>query len=163
ATHLNSSQIPRKPGSFLAGNCGIPLWKTSCIPLGIGKYLEDPYSVALTRLDMTLACLERRAPMPLQRDSWGTGSSLSGSQAMSATVLPAPTTTFELSIPRVARATVTPWVRPTLRGKFLWVGEEKFYVRGVTYGPSPPHQDGHTYPSREGVERDFALIAASGM
>ena len=101
--------------------------------------------------------------MPLQRDSWGAGSSLGGPQAMSATVLPAPTTTFELSIPRVARATVTPWVRPTLRGKFLWVGEEKFYVRGVTYGPFRPHQDGHTYPSREGVERDFALIAASGM
>jgi len=54
-------------------------------------------------------------------------------------------------------------VRPTLRGKFLWVGEEKFYVRGVTYGPFRPHPDGHTYPSPKGVARDFALIAASGM
>ena len=101
--------------------------------------------------------------MPLQRDSWGAASSLSGPQAMSATVVPATGTTFELAIPRVSRPIARPWVRPTLRGKFLWVGEEKFYIRGVTYGPFRPHADGHTYPSPKSVERDFALIAASGI
>src|SRR5437879_10477547 len=141
----------------------MPPWKTSYRLLGIGTYLEDPHWAVLTRLDTTLACLERCARMPLQRDSWGEGSSLSGPQAMSATVVPATTISFDLSIPRVARATVTPWVWPTLRGKFLWVGEEKFYIRGVTYGPFRPHPDGHTYPSPKGVARDFALIAASGM
>ena len=101
--------------------------------------------------------------MPLQRDSWGEGSSLSGPQAMSATVVPATTISFDLPIPRVSHPIAKPWVRPTLRGKFLWVGEEKFYIRGVTYGPFRPHPDGHTYPSPKSVERDFALIAASGI
>src|SRR6266581_1650948 len=163
ATRLNSSPIRQKPGSFLAGNRGIPPWKTSYKPLGIGTLLENPHCAALTRLDKTLACLERRAPMPLQRDSWEDAPLLSGAHAMSTTVAPATSTTFELAIPRVSRPIARPWVRPTLRGKFLWVGEEKFYIRGVTYGPFRPHADGHTYPSPKSVERDFALIAASGI
>jgi len=101
--------------------------------------------------------------MPLQRDSWGDAPLLSGAHAISAAVASAVTTAFELAIPPVSRPTATPWVRPTLRGKFLWVGEEKFYIRGVTYGPFRPHPDGHTYPSPKGVARDFALIAACGM
>ena len=101
--------------------------------------------------------------MPLQRDSWGATSSLSGPHAMSATIVPAETTSFAPAIPHVARSTVTPWVRPTLRGKFLWVGEEKFYIRGVTYGPFRPDADGCTYPLPEAVDRDFAMIAAAGI
>src|SRR5437899_3219292 len=138
ATPLNSSPIRRKPGSFLAGNHGIPPWKTSYKLLGIGTFLENPYWAALARLNKTLDRLERRVPMPLQRDRWGAASSLSRSHAMSAAVVPAATTAFELAIPPVSRPTETTWVRPTLRGKFLWVGEEKFYIRGVTYGPFRP-------------------------
>ncbi len=33
-------------------------------------------------------------------------------------------------------------LRPRVGGKFLFVGEEKFYVRGVTYGPFRPTVDG---------------------
>jgi GT2 family glycosyltransferase len=101
--------------------------------------------------------------MPLQRDSWGAAPLLSGVDTMSASVASAVTTTLDLDIPLEPRPAVSQWVRPTLRGKFLWVGEEKFYIRGVTYGPFRPHADGHTYPSPRGVARDFALIAASGM
>src|SRR5690242_2666221 len=54
-------------------------------------------------------------------------------------------------------------VRASVRGKFIWVGEEKFYVRGVTYGPFRPGPDGSPYPSPKIVERDFAQIAANGM
>ena len=36
--------------------------------------------------------------------------------------------------------------RPHVRGKFLFVGEEKFWVRGVTYGPFRPDEDGSNYP-----------------
>src|SRR5438094_914908 len=54
-------------------------------------------------------------------------------------------------------------LRPSVRGKFIWVGEEKFYVRGVTYGPFRPARDGSAYPDPKTVERDFAQIAASGM
>ena len=77
---------------------------------------------------------------------------------MSATVVAAPTI-----LPGVARPIASPWVRPTLRGKFLWVGEEKFYIRGVTYGPFRPDADGCTYPLPEAVDRDFTMMAAAGI
>ena len=53
--------------------------------------------------------------------------------------------------------------RPCVRGKFLYVGEEKLYVRGVTYGTFRPDAEGHEYPSPEVVERDFAQMAARGI
>jgi GT2 family glycosyltransferase len=52
--------------------------------------------------------------------------------------------------------------RPSAGGKFLWVGEEKLYVRGVTYGTFRPDGDGVPYPAREVVEEDFAQMAANG-
>ena len=41
-----------------------------------------------------------------------------------------------------AKAAVISEVRPTVRGKFLFVGEEKFFVRGVTYGTFRPDANG---------------------
>lgn len=52
-------------------------------------------------------------------------------------------------------------VRARVAGKFLFVGEEKFYVRGVTYGPFRPEADGGEYHDPQIVERDFALMAAN--
>src|SRR5689334_20287212 len=46
-------------------------------------------------------------------------------------------------------------------GKFLIAGDEKFYVRGVTYGTFAPNEDGDQFPSRETVHRDFQLMAAN--
>src|SRR6266487_4626647 len=53
--------------------------------------------------------------------------------------------------------------RPQARGKFLFVGEEKFYVRGVTYGPFRPESDGCGYHQPELVKRDFALMQRKGI
>lgn len=53
--------------------------------------------------------------------------------------------------------------RPKAKGKFISIGEEKFWVRGVTYGTFGPGDKGHDYPSPEVVKRDFAAIAANGM
>jgi cellulose synthase/poly-beta-1,6-N-acetylglucosamine synthase-like glycosyltransferase len=53
--------------------------------------------------------------------------------------------------------------RPQVRGKFLFVGTEKFYVRGVTYGPFRPGPDGCEYHDPPAVERDFALMAVNGI
>jgi O-antigen biosynthesis protein len=50
-----------------------------------------------------------------------------------------------------------------VQGKFLFAGEEKVYVRGVTYGPFRPSENGSEYHSPEAVERDFAQIAANGL
>ena len=54
------------------------------------------------------------------------------------------------------------FARARAEGKFLFAGDEKLYVRGVTYGTFRPDEDGHEYPSREIVDRDFALIASHG-
>jgi len=35
-----------------------------------------------------------------------------------------------------------PHLRPAVRGKFLWRGDRKLYLRGVTYGPFRPREDG---------------------
>jgi O-antigen biosynthesis protein len=52
--------------------------------------------------------------------------------------------------------------RPRVCGKFLWVGDEKFWVRGVTYGAFRPGRDGSEYSDLGVIERDFAEIAANG-
>lgn len=52
--------------------------------------------------------------------------------------------------------------RPVVRGKFLFAGDEKLWVRGVTYGTFRPRA-GSDYPPDEVVERDFLLMAASGI
>ena len=50
-----------------------------------------------------------------------------------------------------------------MRGKFLFVGEEKFWVRGVTYGTFRPDENGTNYPSPDVVERDFTAIRNAGL
>src|SRR6058998_1479556 len=53
--------------------------------------------------------------------------------------------------------------RPRARGKFLYLGNEKLWVRGVTYGTFRPDANGCEYNNPEVVERDFGLIAANGL
>ena len=52
--------------------------------------------------------------------------------------------------------------RPRVAGKFIFTGNEKFWVRGVTYGTFRPQPDGSEALDPEVVERDFALMAANG-
>ena len=54
-------------------------------------------------------------------------------------------------------------VRPHVRGKFLFVGDEKFYIRGVSYGAFQPDASGREYHDRNVIERDFAQMAANGI
>ena len=53
--------------------------------------------------------------------------------------------------------------RPRAGGKFLFVGGEKLYVRGVTYGTFRPNTGGDEFPEPATVERDFELMAAHGI
>ncbi|HEY6150741.1 MAG TPA: glycosyltransferase [Gaiellaceae bacterium] len=53
--------------------------------------------------------------------------------------------------------------RTRARGKFLYSGEEKFYVRGVTYGTFRSNGDNGDYPDPAIVERDFREMVASGV
>lgn len=50
-----------------------------------------------------------------------------------------------------------------MKGKFIFIDSQKFYVRGVAYGPFCPDENGNLYHNSEVVERDFAQIAANGM
>jgi GT2 family glycosyltransferase len=54
-------------------------------------------------------------------------------------------------------------LRPQAKGKFLFVGDEKFWVRGVTYGTFRPDESGVNYPSPDVVERDFATMKRAGL
>ncbi len=65
--------------------------------------------------------------------------------------------------PKVVAATTREALRPRVHGKFLYHGDEKLLLRGVTYGTFRPHADGHQFPDREVVERDFAQMAQSGL
>ncbi len=53
--------------------------------------------------------------------------------------------------------------RPRVGGKFIYVGNEKLWVRGVTYGAFRPDAHGNEYHDLEVVERDFAQMAANGL
>lgn len=53
--------------------------------------------------------------------------------------------------------------RPCVRGKFIWTGDEKFFVRGVTYGTFQPDSNGDELHDSLTVERDFALMRANGI
>jgi ABC-type multidrug transport system fused ATPase/permease subunit/glycosyltransferase involved in cell wall biosynthesis len=61
-----------------------------------------------------------------------------------------------------ANGTRAPMQRPTVSGKFLWVGDRKLWVRGVTYGTFRPDSEGRLIPSRERVRADFAAMAQCG-
>ncbi len=53
--------------------------------------------------------------------------------------------------------------RPVARGKFLRRADQKFYVRGVTYGTFRADPCGDEYPPPATACRDLALMAANGM
>lgn len=52
--------------------------------------------------------------------------------------------------------------RPRVQGKFLYVGQAKFWVKGVSYGTFSIDEKGEERLVREVVERDFALMAEHG-
>ena len=50
--------------------------------------------------------------------------------------------------------------RVCVRGKFLFAGEKKYFIQGVTYGPFRDGDDHLGTPEK--VSRDFRLVAAAG-
>src|SRR5689334_4051617 len=47
-------------------------------------------------------------------------------------------------------------------GKFFRLGENKFYVKGVTYGPFAPNAEAEPLPSPEHTRKDFEQIVEMG-
>src|SRR5438067_12070493 len=54
-------------------------------------------------------------------------------------------------------------VRPQANGRFLFIGDEKFFVRGVTYGPFGADGSAREYHDQLCVQRDFSQMASSGI
>ena len=52
--------------------------------------------------------------------------------------------------------------RVTLDGKFFRLGEAKFYVKGVSYGPFAPNVEREYFPPPHQARRDFELIRELG-
>jgi glycosyltransferase involved in cell wall biosynthesis len=50
------------------------------------------------------------------------------------------------------------FLRPFVDGKFFRAGEEKFFIKGLSYGPFARATNNDALPSREQVERDFRVI-----
>lgn len=53
--------------------------------------------------------------------------------------------------------------RPHAAGKFLYVGTEKFFVRGTAYGAFPPNSRGEQFPDPADIQRDFGLMQEAGI
>ena len=53
--------------------------------------------------------------------------------------------------------------RPRVGGKFLFAGEHKLWVRGVTYGTFRPQAGGDDYPDDEQLAQDFAAMRANAI
>src|SRR6202161_760480 len=52
--------------------------------------------------------------------------------------------------------------RLVANGKYLRDGAQKFYIRGVSYGPFAPNSSGERYPEPERAAADFALMNKLG-
>ena len=63
-----------------------------------------------------------------------------------------------------ARSVATrPLPRPVVRGKFLFAGDHKIYVKGVTYGAFKWDEDGNEYTDLATIKRDFSQMAEAGI
>lgn len=59
-------------------------------------------------------------------------------------------------------ASSTSSLRVRVDGKFFRLGEQKFFPKGVTYGPFAPNAAGERFASREQTLKDFAQIKELG-
>jgi GT2 family glycosyltransferase len=69
----------------------------------------------------------------------------------------------DVSTPVLAEPIPANVERPRVAGKFLFAGDEKLWIKGVTYGTFAPREDGSEFPARDVVQRDFAMMAARGI
>ena len=53
-------------------------------------------------------------------------------------------------------------IRACVVGKFIYIGAEKFYIKGVSYGAFRPDANKCEYYDSAQIEQDFALMAAHG-
>src|SRR5437867_11723606 len=72
------------------------------------------------------------------------------------TVVPTPLRGVSMS------QTLTTDSRARVDGKFFRLGEWKFYLKGVAYGPFAPRDGGECFPEAGQVARDFVQVTELG-
>ncbi len=80
------------------------------------------------------------------------------------TALSTSSETTAQEIPAPALPDAGPPAAPRLQvdGKFLMLGGERFWVKGVTYGTFAPDAEGFNFPAPDRVAADFAQMQANG-
>jgi glycosyltransferase involved in cell wall biosynthesis len=64
----------------------------------------------------------------------------------------------------VLSASAPPVLEPIrVRAKFFFEGEQKFFIKGVTYGPFAPDAEGHFVGDPDKARRDFSLMRELGV
>ena len=53
--------------------------------------------------------------------------------------------------------------RPIVKAKFLYLGDEKFWIKGTAYGAFAPNRSGHQFPEPGMVDVDFTLMRGAGI
>ena len=74
--------------------------------------------------------------------------------------------TNNISIPSVAeysRPRKTSRERLSLRGRYFFQNNQKYFLKGVTYGPFAPSRAGVPFPDSDLVEIDFAVMSELGV
>src|SRR5215831_13159428 len=54
-------------------------------------------------------------------------------------------------------------IRPSVRGKFFFIGSQKFFIKGVTYGAFRRNDAGEEFHDIHKIRRDFAMMVRSGI
>lgn len=54
-------------------------------------------------------------------------------------------------------------LRPEAHGRFLSVGGQRFWIKGVTYGTFRPNEAGEPFPAKAQVREDFARMREAGI
>ena len=54
-------------------------------------------------------------------------------------------------------------LKPRVAGKFIYIGEEKFFIKGVSYGAFRPDEFGYEYQDKERLEKDFRQMCQNGI
>ncbi len=64
---------------------------------------------------------------------------------------------------RPARSAAPTDHRVSVDGKFLRIGDDRFLIKGVTYGTFAPDADGYQFPAIAQIDEDFRLMAELGI
>ncbi len=86
-------------------------------------------------------------------------------QNPSCPIVPPMSQTTQAQSNLISPSTPLPGARPRPRalGKFFYLGDQKLYLRGVTYGTFRPDSSGNEYGQPEQAEQDFRMMAQSGI